>query len=308
MSVPGARLPNLIIVGVGGAGTTSLFSYLAQHPDICGSRIKEVKYFTPLKYGQPLAPPEAYAQYFSQCDQEKYLMEATPGYFYGGKALVSSMNETLPGVHVLAILRDPSARVWSSFNYMKIRLRIDKEHGFDDYLETALDLWSQGTDDLGERSPYWPLPSGSYAEYISEWLDTFGPSFRVVFFEDLAKDPRTVVEQLCSWLGIQTGPASELDYSVHNRTVLYKNKSLQKIALAVNDRGERFFRQHPMVKQTLLRIYSRFNRKLEPSQFDPAARRRLDAFYASSNKALATQLASRGYHQLPPWLQRGETS
>jgi hypothetical protein len=43
------RLPNLVIAGVGAAGTTSLFYYLIQHPDICGSNVKEVRYFTPVK-------------------------------------------------------------------------------------------------------------------------------------------------------------------------------------------------------------------------------------------------------------------
>jgi hypothetical protein len=303
--VSGSRLPNLIIVGVGGAGTTSLFSYLAQHPDVCGSNIKEVKYFTPLKHGQALPPLEVYAQYFSQCGSERYLMEATPGYFYGGKPLVSAMKERLPSTHALVILRDPSARFWSSFNYMKIRLRIDKERSFDEYLETALDLHSRGID-LQESSPYWPLYGGFYADHISEWFETFGSAFRVVFLEDLVKDPQTVIEQLCDWLAIDAGPARGLNYSVHNRTLLYKNKRLQKIALAVNDRGERFFRRHPVLKESLRRIYSRFNRNEEPSYFDPTARRRLDAVYASSNKELATQLASRGYHELPAWLRVGE--
>ncbi len=35
------RLPNLITPGVGKAGTTSLFWYLSQHPEICPSGVKE---------------------------------------------------------------------------------------------------------------------------------------------------------------------------------------------------------------------------------------------------------------------------
>ena len=45
------RLPNLVIAGVPKAGTTSLFNYLAQHPDICPSDVKETRYFEPLRYG-----------------------------------------------------------------------------------------------------------------------------------------------------------------------------------------------------------------------------------------------------------------
>lgn len=88
-----SRLPNLVIAGVGGAGTTSLFSYLIQHPDICGASVKEVRYFTPIKYGHSLADLASYAHYFSHCADEKYLVESTPGYFYGGEALTSAMRE-----------------------------------------------------------------------------------------------------------------------------------------------------------------------------------------------------------------------
>lgn len=308
LRVASARLPNLVIAGVGKAGTTSLFSYLAQHPHVCASSIKEVNYFTPLKYEQVLEPIEVYAHYFSHCAWEKYVMEATPGYFYGGRPLISAMRERLPDARVLVSLRDPSPRLWSYFNFMKARLRIEKELTLDKYLETALDLRARGMDRLREHNPYWALSSGFYVDYISDWFETFGSAFRVVFFEDLVTDPRTVIEQLCDWLAIDRKPASRLNYSAENQTVLYRNKPLQKMALAVNDQGERFFRRHPELKRVIRRIYYRFNKDDEPSFFDPAARRRLDAVYASSNKALATQLTSRGYHQLPAWLQVGEPS
>jgi hypothetical protein len=38
---PDARLPNLLLAGIGKAGTTSMFWHLSQHPDICPSRVKE---------------------------------------------------------------------------------------------------------------------------------------------------------------------------------------------------------------------------------------------------------------------------
>jgi hypothetical protein len=304
----GSRLPNLIIAGVGGAGTTSLFSYLAQHPDICASSIKEVRYFSPLRYGEPLPPLETYARYFRHCEEERYVMEATPGYFYGGEPLASAMKERLPDARVLVILRDPSARLWSSFNYVKMRLKIEKDRTFEDYVETARDLRARGLDQRREFSRYSALSSGFYVEYISPWFETFGPAFRVVFFEDLAADPRRVVESICEWLEIAAEPAARIDYAVQNRTVLYKNERIQRLALAANDRGERFFRRHPVLKAGLRRIYYGFNRDDESGRFDPAARRRADAIYSSSNDVLAAELTARGYDELPAWLRTREPS
>src|SRR5688500_8554449 len=58
------RLPNLIIAGVPKGGTTSLFRYLAQHPDICAARNKELRYFDAVRYGEPVAPLSSYAEHF----------------------------------------------------------------------------------------------------------------------------------------------------------------------------------------------------------------------------------------------------
>lgn len=302
------RLPNLVIAGVGKAGTTSLFSYLAQHPDVCASSIKEVNYFTPLRHGQDLEPLEVYAGYFSHCGGEKYLLEATPVYFYGGTPLISAMKETLPETRVLVSLRDPAPRLWSYFNFMKTRLRIDKQLTLDMYLEAALELRAQGADRSRANSPYWALSSGFYTDYISDWFDAFGSAFRVVFFEDLVTDPRIVVEQLCAWLAIDPEPSSRFNYAAENQTVLYKHRTLQKMALAVNNRGERFLRRHPEVKDGLRRTYYRLNRHAESLELDPTAHRRLDSVYASSNEALGAKLSSRGYHQLPGWLRAHEPS
>ena len=48
------RLPNLVVIGVSKAGTTSLFEYLGRHRDVGLSDLKELRYFTPLRYGEPL--------------------------------------------------------------------------------------------------------------------------------------------------------------------------------------------------------------------------------------------------------------
>ena len=50
------RRPNLVIAWVSKAGTTSMFHYLGQHPDVGTSDVKEVRYFTPLRYGEELEP------------------------------------------------------------------------------------------------------------------------------------------------------------------------------------------------------------------------------------------------------------
>src|SRR5829696_5200556 len=130
-----SRLPNLVVIGVSKAGTTSLFEYLGRHPDVGLSDVKELRYFTPLRYGEPLPPLPDYAQHFQHCLRERYAAEATPGYFYGGRPVARAMRETCGPLRVVLSLREPGARCWSWFRFMKSRMRIPKNLSFDEYLD-----------------------------------------------------------------------------------------------------------------------------------------------------------------------------
>ena len=88
------RLPNLLIVGVGKAGTTSLFFYLSQHPDICPSAQKEPRYFR-LGDDEELPPIESYARHFAACRNERFVLEASPQYFKGGPRSIELIREHL---------------------------------------------------------------------------------------------------------------------------------------------------------------------------------------------------------------------
>ena len=56
--------PNLFVAGVPKAGTTSLFHYLALHPDIFPSNRKEPGFFHPFKIKDMAANLEAYKKCF----------------------------------------------------------------------------------------------------------------------------------------------------------------------------------------------------------------------------------------------------
>lgn len=302
------RLPNLVIIGVSKAGTTSLFNYLGQHPDIGTSDVKELRYFTPLRYGKALEPIETYAAHFSACAHDKIAVEATPGYFYGGRPLARGLHETLPAVRCVVSLRSPEERCWSWFGFVKSRLRIPKEMTFEAYLDRCEDLHRAGVDGHIENQPFWGLGGGCYAQWLDEWIDEFGERFRVVFFDDLAKDPRTVVTSICDWIGLDTAPIETFAFAVDNRTQQYRNKGLQKVAVSLNRRTERFFHRHPTAKRVLRRGYYAVNRPRTEPSMPPEQRARLADFYRPHNLRLAEQLATVGLSLPPSWSGSGQTS
>src|SRR4051795_9628055 len=177
------QLPNLLIAGVSKAGTTSLFRYLAQHPDVCASDVKELRYFSALRYGEPLAPTGDYARHFASCRGERYRMEATPGYYAGGRLVAEAVESLLPETRVVVSFRDPVQRCWSWYRFVRSTARIPKEMSFARYLDRCEELHRDGTDERREHQLFLGLGGGFYDTWFTLWREILGERFRVEFFE-----------------------------------------------------------------------------------------------------------------------------
>jgi len=298
----GSTLPNLLIVGVAKAATTSLFRYLAQHPDIFPADLKELRYFTPLRYGEPLEPLQTYQAHFQKRTQERYALEATPGYFPGGRAVAEGIDGTLPGARVIVSLRDPSDRCWSYFRFVKSRVRIPKDMSFETYLDRCEQLHRQGIDGAREHQPYWGLGGGCYSSYLPSWADTFDDRVRVVFFDDVMTEPAATVTGICGWLELDTGPIPHFDYAPENKSEQYRHKQLQLAVLGINRRAERFFTRHRKLKRAMKALYHATNSQGAVDTPSAETRTRLEEFYRPHNTALSHQLTQMGVRQHPTWL------
>ncbi len=135
MATMTARLPNLLIAGVPRGGTSSLFAYLGQHPDVCAATTKEVRFFTPLMDPAGALPSmESYGRYFAHCEGQRYALEATPSYCYGGSRVLSAINETLPDPRIIITLRDPVERLISAYRFQRARDNIPTIRSFEEYV------------------------------------------------------------------------------------------------------------------------------------------------------------------------------
>ena len=297
-------MPNLIIAGVNKSGTTSLFTFLSAHPEICASRKKETLYFLPLRYGATELPPiEEYRQHFRHCSGTRYVMEATPGYFYGGAAVARAISERLGDVRILVMLREPISRLFSYFRFKKSMLDLDPDLPLEEYIRLCESV-PPGERNTRENNTYWGIEGGFYANYIDQWFEVFSTDhLRILFFEQFIGDPRSVLEGVCSWLGLESrGFVDTLAYTVENRAVAYRSRTLQRLALTLNWRGEEFWRSHPRIKRLLRRIYYALNEGRDRGGIPPDTRAYLEALYDPYNQRLSAALASRGYVDLPDWL------
>ncbi len=128
------KKPNFIIIGAMKAATTSLYTYLKQHPDIFMTKVKEPMFFNNFNQekdykiigskSKKVNTLEGYFSLFDDVKNEKAIGEASPAYIYNEKApsLISDIldqNRTgRPGDHMYKIWRSSEhyCRNWSYFS------------------------------------------------------------------------------------------------------------------------------------------------------------------------------------------------
>jgi Sulfotransferase domain len=301
------RVANLLIVGVPKAGTGSLFAYLAQHPDICGSDEKETGYFNhynPWRHTGPPPPIEEYSRHFAHSTGERYAIEATPTYSYGGRPVISAIRAVLGRPKIILILRDPVDRLWSGYTFQRSVGNNTGLTSFENYLDTLEQDRRDGVALVPNNGRH-GLQIGFYSDYVGQWLDEFGEDMRVVFLEDMRRDPRGVVQSLCAWLDIDTDVVADVDVDARNVTRHPRSTRLAGAARTLKRRAERHGLLPHAAYRRMRDVYFRVNSGEISEDFDPALRRRVEDVYRESNRETAEILATHGYTELPSWLRVG---
>lgn len=182
------NLPNLIIGGVHKAGTTSLHTYLSMHPQVCGSLIKELAFLLPARYNQTVPNNDVYASNFKHYNGQKYILETTPSYLYGGLPLINVINERLgDDVKMIFILREPTDRFISFYRHCITKLEMPSETTLEEFISMSHSLnngirQSDETDHITQG-----LIEGDYASYLPLWMENFKDRILIIFLMNYQK-------------------------------------------------------------------------------------------------------------------------
>lgn len=198
--------PNFFIVGAAKAGTTSLWAYLRQHPDIYmpeTDALKEPAFFSELKWIKSL---DAYLRIFEKGRGRRAVGEASTAYLTCPES-AARLRESCPDARIVIILRNPADRAFSLYNWM-----IREGYEWIEPFERALEEEDRrAADEAFHRSNpqyfynYLYFRSGLYAGQVARYLDLF-PRERILFllFDDLKRDAVGATRRLCEFLGVSS--------------------------------------------------------------------------------------------------------
>ena len=292
----------VIISGVHKAGTTSLFRYLSQHPNIAASSIKETHFFTPLRFGDKIENISTYFDLFSPNSKTEYLIEASPSYLYGGKQIADRIIKELnANVKSILILRNPIDRLLSFYKHGIYTLTIDKQLSFDEFIEQSIELSKQPVVDSKLSRG---IREGYYIDYLREWDQVFQDNLKLIFFDDLIQNPLKICQDIFKWLNIEDNIELELD--IENKTLEFNNKYWHKIALKTNQYFEKQLNQNSKVKAQLRNVYQKLNTKKKKIEVSNVTIDRLESLYGTKNRELGEFLIEKKikqHAQLPLWIK-----
>jgi len=286
-------LPNFVIAGTARSGTTSLYYYLKQHPDICFPDKKEPKYFSAQGQTFPHHGPgdrnvdrlmvrdfDDYQRLFEGCGDAPRIGEASSDYLYFHRHSAAEMRKVLGDVPIILCLRDPVERAWSAYNNL---VRDQRELlSFSQALKAEEQRLAENWDWM------WAYKDGGlYADQVATFLDTFS-RVKVVLFEDLKADANSVVRQLFTFLDVDasvtvdTGTRYSHSGKAKNRFIAFLSNRGNPVAF--------------MMRQAVLRLVPRAmleklaSRSLEKAEMEAATRAELRAFFADDIERLESML------------------
>jgi hypothetical protein len=190
---------DFLVIGAQKSGTTSLFKYIQQHPELYLPPQKEVNFFANEERFNRGA--EWYIEnYFSNADEQKLWGEVSPHYM-GYKRAAARIHAAFPDIKLIAILRNPIDRAYSHYR-MSVRRGMESRPFGEVIVDRKNIPLSLPETEAGDDSHYL-LSFSLYGRTLENYLRYFdNEQILVLFQEDLLDDPGETMERSFSFLRV----------------------------------------------------------------------------------------------------------
>lgn len=203
------KLPDFIIAGCGKAGTSALYQYLNEHPQVFMSKPKEPRYFAYPEHrpnycgyrdeerfnATTVWRWNDYCSLFDEAGNDKIVGEASPIYM-AYENVPKLISETLPEVKIIIMLRHPVERAYSAYLH-QVRERCE-QLSFEDALLAESDRTRQNW------AGHWRYKAlGFVADVLGTYVAVFPKGkLKIILYEDFKRDNQQVLKDVLSFLNI----------------------------------------------------------------------------------------------------------
>lgn len=234
------KLPNFLIIGAPKAGTSSLYYYLKQHPQIYLSSIKEPHFFSienstinfqgpgdKERYQQATSCLQDYSKLFEAVTTETAIGEASTSYL-SNKYAPARIKQYIPQAKFIAILRNPVDAAYSSY----LHLLRDGDETIKDF-DLALQAENQRIQQNWEG--IWHYKNrGFYYGQLKRYFDIFERSqIKIYLYQDFKDSPLQVLQNIFQFLEVETNFLPNIE-DKFNVSAVPKNILLNKMILKPN--------------------------------------------------------------------------
>ena len=250
------KLPNFLLVGGMRSGTTSMYYYLKNHPEIYMPEKKELWYFVSSYYiNQNKSDPrydeirkhrifnfDDYCQLYTDVRNEKAIGDASTIYLYQHELAIENIKKYLGQPKIIIGLRNPVELAYSLHSFLV--KRNEETLNF----EQALTEEKRRLEERWDR--IWAIKDmGFYSKQVQAYLDNF-EQVKIYLYDDLKRDTEKVVREIYEFLEIDP---DYIPYNIrlrYNESGYFINKYLYRLLKRM--RGKWGWRKIPILYEKLL--------------------------------------------------------
>jgi hypothetical protein len=208
LTAPLRGLPSALVIGAQRSGTTSIFNYLVQHPDVLPPLGKEIHYFD-FHYSRGIRYYRGRFPYSHRLRQGAMTLDATP-YYLVHPLVPHRAAQLLPEVKLIALLRNPIERAYSHYQH---EVRGGREPlSFVEAIDREAERLAGEEERLRNEPGYYSwnhhrysyTHRGLYVEQLRRWLQHFPRSQLLVLqSEFLYGQPAEAMARVHRFLGLK---------------------------------------------------------------------------------------------------------
>ncbi len=233
-------MPNFLIVGAPKAGTSSIYAYLKQHPDVYMSPVKEPHFFMLDNKKAAFQGPgdsdrfksavhrlEDYQRLFDGVRDEVAIGEASTTYL-GSHVAAAQIKRCLPNAKIIAILRHPVDAAYASFLHLA-RDGDELQKSFSAALQAEKERIEMNWDPIWHHTK-----RGFYYSQVERYYQLFGKEqVKVYLYENFKQNPQSILQDMFAFLGVDKAFVPNMS-TKYNVSKMPRSVALNRLLLKPN--------------------------------------------------------------------------